>query len=40
MENTYIEFTQEEFDEILEYMDKCEAETIQQAILKAIRDAK
>lgn len=40
MGETMIAFTEEEFNEILSYMDKCGAETIQEAILKAVREQK
>ena len=38
MDKTMIEFTSEEFDKILAYMDKTNAETVQKAILEAIPD--
>lgn len=40
MNETMIAFTEEEFNEILAYMDQCGAETIQEAILKAVREQK
>ena len=39
MNKTTIEFTAEEFDKILAYMDKTNAETVQEAILDAIEKA-
>ena len=39
MENVTVEFTKEEFDKIVEFMDGGEYETIQQAIIAAIENA-
>ena len=36
MENVTVEFTKEEFDKIVEFMDGGEYETVQQAIMAAI----
>lgn len=38
MENVTVEFTKEEFDKIIEFMDGGEYETVQQAILAAIEN--
>ena len=38
-ERNYIEFTSEEFDEIVKYMELIEAETVQDAVLTAVRNA-
>lgn len=40
MENVTVEFTKEEFDKIMEFMDSGEYETVQQAIMAAVENAK
>lgn len=37
---TFIGFTGKELDEVLEYMERNDCETLQEAILKAIREGK
>ena len=39
-EKIMVEFTENEFDKILEYQKKIEADTIQEAIMRAICDAR
>ena len=39
MENVRIEFTKEEFDKIIKFMDGGEYETVQQAIMAAVENA-
>lgn len=39
MENVTIEFTNEEFDKIMEFMDGGKYETVQKAIMTAIENA-
>jgi len=39
MEKVTIEFTKEEFDKIIEFMDCGEYETVQQAIMAAVENA-
>lgn len=39
MEKVAIEFTKEEFDKIIEFMDDGEYETVQQAIMAAVKNA-
>lgn len=39
MENVTVEFTKEEFDKIIAFMDGGEYETVQQAIMAAIENA-
>ena len=40
MEKVVIEFTKEEFDKIMAFMDDGEYETVQQAIMAAVENAK
>lgn len=39
MENVTVEFTKEEFDKIIAFMDGGEYETVQQAIMAAVKNA-